>query len=114
MYLLLSVLVLDGLDSSFEGDGERVEGWFPAGDPAGSAASGVEASDAEFGKVAQRALEGAEVGVGVLAWVQLDVSDPAVVVDDAVQMVVADSAVQAPSLWDAGLGRPAQPQRRAG
>ena len=40
------------------------------------------------------ALECARVGLGVLARVQLDVRDPAVVVDHAVEVVVADPAAE--------------------
>jgi hypothetical protein len=50
--------------------------------------------EAKLGEEAQRPLERASVGLGVFARVQLDVGDPAVVVDDAMQVVVADPAVE--------------------
>lgn len=44
--MLLPCLLIVDLDSSFEGQCERVEGGLPAGDPAcASVAAGVEASD---------------------------------------------------------------------
>ena len=49
--------------------------------------------ETEFGEEAQGTLERPRVRVGVLARVQLDVGDATVVVDDAVQMVVADTTV---------------------
>ena len=50
--------------------------------------------ETELGEEGEGPLERANVRVGVLAWMQLDVGDPRVVVDDAVQVVVADSTVQ--------------------
>jgi hypothetical protein len=44
--------------------------------------------EAELGEGGQGALERARVRLGVLARVELDVGEPAVVVDDAVQVVV--------------------------
>jgi hypothetical protein len=49
---------------------------------------------AELGEEAQGPLERVCVRIGVLARVQLDVGDPTVVVDHAVEVVVADPAVE--------------------
>jgi len=59
--------------------------------------------EAKLGEEAKRTLERARVGVGVFAWVELDVGDPAVVVDHAVEMVVADAAASV--VVDAAAGR---------
>jgi hypothetical protein len=47
----------------------------------------------------ERALERVDVGVGVLARVQLDVGEPAVVIDHAVRVVDAHPAVQVLGAW---------------
>src|SRR5256885_4430296 len=47
-----------------------------------------------LGEPAQRALERLSVGVGRLAGMQLDVGQPRVVVDHAMQEVVSDSAIE--------------------
>jgi hypothetical protein len=58
----------------------------------------------------ERALERRGVGVGVFAWVELDVGEVAVVVDDAVKMVVADPRCRSlversPTRWPGTLKR---------
>jgi len=50
--------------------------------------------ETELREEAERTLERAQVCLSVLARVELDVGDPAVVVDYAVQMVVADPTVE--------------------
>jgi hypothetical protein len=46
--MLLPILLIGDLDSSFEGDGECVQGGLPAVDPAcAAAAGGVEAADGQ-------------------------------------------------------------------
>jgi hypothetical protein len=58
--------------------------------------------EAELGEVAEGALERARVCFGVFVPMQLDVRDAAVVVDDAVGVVVADTA--AAVVLDPGAG----------
>jgi hypothetical protein len=56
---------------------------------------GLGSADPEFGEERQGALERVGVGVAVLAGMELDVGDPAVIVDQAVEVVVAGATVTA-------------------
>jgi hypothetical protein len=49
--------------------------------------------EAELAEEGEGAAKCAQVRLGVFAWVELDIGEARVVVDDAVQVVVADSAV---------------------
>jgi hypothetical protein len=73
----------------------------------------------ELGEPGDRSLEGARVGVGVLSRMQLEVSEPRVVVDDDVEVVVADGCVliapetRAAAITGCGLTGPAEAQLSA-